>query len=116
MPRRDSPGSGRACRGWREYVAHARAIGAAVARIEGVDVVPDPPQTNMMHLHLRTTEAAVTAGIRRLAAERKLWAFGGSATLDTPGLRRLELTVGDATLAFTPDDVADVVREFLPRR
>ena len=76
---------------------------------------PDPPQTNMMHLHLRTTEAAVTAGIRRLATERKLWAFGGSATLDTPGLRVLELTVGDATLAFTPDEVADIVRELLPR-
>jgi threonine aldolase len=97
-----------------EYRAHAQAIGTAVGRIEGVDVVPDPPQTNMMHLHLRTTEAAVTAGIRRVAAERRLWAFGGSEPLDTPGLRRLELTVGDATLAFTPDDVAGVVRQFLP--
>jgi threonine aldolase len=97
-----------------EYVAHARAIGSTVARIEGVDVVPDPPQTNMMHLHLRTTEAAVTAAIRRVATSRKLWAFGGSEPLDTPGLRRLELTVGDATLGFTPDDVAGVVRQFLP--
>jgi threonine aldolase len=98
-----------------EYVEHARAIGAAVARIEGVEVVPDPPQTNMMHLHLRTSEAAITAGIRRLATERRLWAFGGAATLDTPGLRGLELTVGDATLAFTPADIADIVSELLPR-
>jgi threonine aldolase len=97
-----------------EYVDHARAIGAVLARVEGVHVVPDPPQTNMMHLHLRTTEAAVTAGIRRLAAERRLWAFGGSVALDTPGLRGLELSVGDATLAFTPDDVAELVRELLP--
>ena len=97
------------------YVDHARAIAAAVARIEGVDVVPDPPHTNMMHLHLRTTELAVTAGIRRLATERRLWAFGGSGSLDTPGLRGLELTVGDATLAFAPDEVADVIRELLPR-
>jgi hypothetical protein len=67
----------------------------------------------MMHLHLRTTEAAVTAGIRRLAPEPKLWAFGGSRSVDTPGLRGLELTVGDATLAFTPD-VANLVRVFLP--
>ncbi len=97
-----------------EYVDHARAIGAALARIEGVDVVPDPPQTNMMHLHLRTTDAAVIAGIRRLATERRLWAFSGSRSIDTPGLRGLELTVGDATLAFTPDDVANLVRVFLP--
>ena len=96
------------------YVDHARAIGAALAAIEGVDVVPDPPQTNMMHLHLRTTEAAVTRGIRRLATERGLWAFGGSAAVGTPGIRALELTVGDATLAFTADEVAEVVRELLP--
>jgi hypothetical protein len=43
-----------------------------------------------------------------------MWAFGGSEPLDTSGLRRVELSVGDATLAFTPDDVADVVRELLP--
>ena len=96
------------------YVDHARAIGATLRRIDGVDVVPDPPQANMMHLHLRTTEAVVTAGIRRLAGERSLWAFGGGAPLDTPDLRGLELTVGDATLAFTPDEVADIVRELLP--
>ena len=35
------------------YVEHARAIAAALAGIEGVEVVPDPPQTPMMHLHLR---------------------------------------------------------------
>ena len=95
------------------YVDHARAIAAELRRDRGVEVVPDPPQTNMMHLHLRTTDAAVTAGIRRLATERRLWAFGGSAPLDTPGLRR-ELTVGDATLAYTPDEVADIVRELVP--
>ena len=98
-----------------DYGEHARAIATALAKIDGVEVVPDPPQTNMMHLHLRTTDAAVLAGIRRLATERKLWAFGGAAKVDTPGLRRLELTVGDSTLGFTPEEVADVVRELLPR-
>ena len=96
------------------YVEHARAIAAELARIDGVEVIPDPPQTPMMHLHLRTTEAAVTAGIRRLAADHGLWAFGGSMALDSPGLRGVELTVGDATLAFTPGEVAGVVRQLFP--
>ena len=96
------------------YVDHARAIAETLRAIDGVDVVPDPPHTNMMHLHLRTTEGAITAGIRRLASERSLWAFGGGSSVDTPGLRGLELTVGDATLAFTPGEVADIVRELLP--
>ncbi len=77
-------------------------------------MVPAPPQTPMMHLHLRTTEAAVTAGIRRMATEQRLWTWGGSSPTETPGYRRVELTVGDATLTFTPAEVAGAVRGLLP--
>jgi threonine aldolase len=97
------------------YVAHAQLIAQALSAIDGVDVAPDPPQTNMMHLHLRTNEAAVSAGIRRLATEQQVWAFSGSGAAETPGIRAMELTVGDATLGFTPGEVANIVRELLPR-
>jgi threonine aldolase len=96
------------------YVGHARAIAAELAEDDGVLVVPDPPQTPMMHVHLRTTEAAVTAGIRRMATEQRLWTWGGSSPTDTPGYRRIELTVGDSTLTFGPAEVADAVRALLP--
>ena len=96
------------------YVAHARAIAAALSGIEGVLVVPDPPHTPMMHLHLKTDAAAVTAGIRRLASDQRLWTWGGSSPTETPGYRRVELTVGDATLAFSPAEVVTVVRALLP--
>ena len=96
------------------YVAHAQAIAAALSGLEDILVVPDPPQTPMMHVHLRTTSAAVTAGIRRLATEQRLWTWAGSSPVETPAYRRVELTIGDATLAFTPDQVATVVRALLP--
>ena len=97
-----------------EYVTHARAIGVALSQVDGVEVVPDPPQTNMMHIYLRTTPGAVIAGIRRLGVEDRLWAFGGSIPAEVPGYRRLELSVGDATMAFEPAEVAAVVSAFLP--
>ena len=96
------------------YLEHARAIAAALAGVDGVVVVPDPPQTPMLHIHLRTTPAAVTAGIRRVATESRLWTWGGSLPTDTPGIRRVELAVGDATLEVTPDEVAAAVRALLP--
>jgi threonine aldolase len=96
------------------YVEHAQAIAPVLAGIEGVRVVPDPPQTPMMHLHLDTTAAQVTAGIRRMATEHRLWTWGGSSPTDTPGVRRVELTVGDATLALSPEQVADAVTALLP--
>jgi len=99
-----------------QYVAHAQAIAGALGALDGVAVMPDPPPTNMMHVYLRTSAAHVIAGIRRLAAEDKLWAFSGSNPADVPGYRRLELSVGDATLTFTPREVADAIGAFLPRQ
>ena len=96
------------------YVEHARSIATAVAAIDGVEVVPDPPQTPLMHLHLRTTQAGVVAGVRRMATERGLWTWAGSSATDTPGIRRVELAVGEATLGFSPDEVAAIVRVLLP--
>jgi threonine aldolase len=96
------------------YVEHARAIADALSKIDGVEVVPDPPQTPMMHIHLRTTPAAVIAGVRRMATEERLWTFGGSRPADAPGYRWVELYVGDATLAITTEEAAAAIRELLP--
>jgi len=96
------------------YVEHARAIAAALTGIDGVDIVPDPPQTPMMHIHIRTTPEAAVAGIRRLATEQRLWTWPGTWATDTPGIRVVELSAGDATLELTPGEVAAVIRELLP--
>ena len=96
------------------YAEHASSIAAALGGLDGVDVVPDPPQTSMMHLHLRTTAASVTAGIRRMATEQRLWTWNGSSATALPDTRRVELNVGDATLGFTTDDVVAAVRGLMP--
>jgi len=67
-----------------DYVAHARAIATELSQMDGVQVVPDPPQTPMMHLYLRTTPSAVVAGVRRMATEQRLWTWGGSMPTEVP--------------------------------
>jgi hypothetical protein len=67
-----------------------------------------------MHVYLRTTADAVISGIRRMATEEHLWTFGGSQPADVPGFRSVEVSVGDATLAVTPGEVAAAVRQLLP--
>jgi threonine aldolase len=97
-----------------KYLAHAKAIAEEVAKLDGVDVVPNPPQTPMMHIQLRTTPRAASDGIRRLAKNERVWAFSGTAPTDTPGIRRVELGVGEATLGFTPSEAARIIRYLLP--
>jgi threonine aldolase len=97
------------------YLEHTRAIAAELSTIDGVDVVPDPPQVPMFHIHLRTTPSAVAAGVRRLATEEQIWGFVGTVPTDIPGVHRVELFVGEATLEFTPAEVGHIVRHLLPR-
>jgi threonine aldolase len=90
------------------YTDHARAIGAALAAVPGVTVIPDPPQAPMMHLLLRTTKDDYASAARRLATERGIWVSPSCQPTADPAVQRLELSVGDATLGFEPAEIADI--------
>ncbi|NHC47553.1 threonine aldolase family protein [Motilibacter aurantiacus] len=91
------------------YVEHAQVIAAALTGLPGVEVVPDPPVTPMMHLHLRTSKEAFEAARDGLARERGVWAFPRSSPSGSPGVRVVELMVGDSTLQFFPAEVRELV-------
>lgn len=96
------------------YLDHAIAIAAALAGLDGVQVVPDPPQVPMMHVLLRTSQEAYAAAARKLAAEQGIWAVRPqpSVTAD-PSTLRLELSVGDATCALTPAEIREIFAELV---
>jgi threonine aldolase len=96
-----------------KYVEHARAIADELRGISNVEVVPDPPPTTMMHLHLRVDEKAFLDAARKIAEEQSLFTWTGSVATDTPSIRAVELTVGDATLGFAPDEVARIVEQLV---
>src|ERR1022692_4698788 len=106
--------SARSCLGVRlpkmaGYLAHARAIAAALREVPGVRVIPDPPQTAMMHLMLATTAEQFSASARKLAAEQGIWTCPTAMTTADPAVQRVELSVGDATCALTPAEVAAAI-------
>jgi threonine aldolase len=91
------------------YLSHARAIAAALGQIPGVRVVPDPPQVPMMHLLLAATPDGFAAAARQLATGQRIWTWPKAMTTADPGVQRVELPVGDATCALSPDQVCDIV-------
>jgi threonine aldolase len=95
------------------YLTHARAIADALRDLPGARVVPDPPQTPMMHLLLATTEAGFRRASRRLATEQGVWTWPEAPGTGDPGVVRVELAVGDATLGLRPGEVADIVTALL---
>ena len=95
------------------YVAHARAIAAGLAGLAGVRVVPDPPQTAMMHLLLRGEDVEISRRMRTVARDRGVFSWPGTIATGVPGWVRVELTVGDATTAWTPAEVRELVAGLL---
>jgi threonine aldolase len=90
------------------YLERAREIADAVRDLPGVTVVPDPPQTPMLHLLLRTGAADFREAVRALA-EDGLWTWERSMTTGHPDVLRVELSVGDATMALSLPDIRDAV-------
>ena len=109
--------SARACLAQRlprmpAYQEHAQAIAAALAGLDGVRVIPDPPQVPMMHVLLRTSQEAFAAAARKLATERGLWAGHPSPPVTAdPLMLRIELSVGDATCALKPAEIREIFAE-----
>jgi threonine aldolase len=96
-----------------DYLAHARAIADALRAAPGIDVIPDPPQTSMLHLLLAATPERLETNIRRLATDQALWTFQKAMTTADPAVQRVELSIGDATMAFEPTEVANAFVELI---
>jgi threonine aldolase len=94
------------------YLEHARAIAAALREVPGVRVVPDPPQVPMMHLLLSISREGFAATARALAAGQGIWTWQHATPTADPGTQRVELSVGDATCALSPAEVAGIVAAF----
>jgi threonine aldolase len=90
------------------YLERAREIAAAVRDLPGVSVVPDPPQTPMLHLLLRTTPEQFAAAARTLA-EQGLWTWERAMPTADPAVQRVEFSIGDATMALSVGEVRDAV-------
>jgi threonine aldolase len=90
------------------YLERARAVADAVRDLSGVAVVPDPPQTPMLHLLLRTSPDAFTGAVRALA-EDGLWTWERPMPTGDPAVVRVELSVGDATMALSVDEIRKAI-------
>jgi threonine aldolase len=97
------------------YLDRAREIAAALRDVPGIEVLPDPPQTPMMHLLIKATAADFTAAARRLAAEDGIWTWPQGMPTDLTDVQRVELPVGDATCALSLTEIIDVLSELAGR-
>jgi len=91
------------------YLRYARAAADALRDLPGVQVIPDPPQTPMLHLLLHTTQQGFNDAVRRLAKEQGVWTWPRAMATGDPAVQRVELAVGDATSALEPSEIRGII-------
>lgn len=92
------------------YRERTPSLGAALARVEGVNVLPDPPQVNMLHVLLGLGPEEALAARDRVAEETGLWLFGNARAEQLPGDSRFELYVGEAAMEISDEDLEAAFR------
>jgi threonine aldolase len=97
------------------FVRKAREIGVALARVDGVDVVPDPPQAAMLHVHVRGELERVRDALYEIAKERRTLIAGFFAPTQVTQVQRTEITVGPASLDVPTGEIAELYGELVSR-
>ncbi len=97
------------------YRERARAFAAALATVDGIVVVPQPPEVNLFHVHFPVSAAALTAARDAIAAEHRAWLLPRVVSGRLPEWSSAEIYVGDNLLALPNADVLPLFVRLLDR-
>lgn len=78
-----------------EFLGTARELAAGLAAAPGIEVLPDPPQTPLFHLHLAASPESVGQAAQRLSEESGVYLPRYAGALPSPRMSALEITVGE---------------------
>jgi threonine aldolase len=95
-----------------EFVARAKELAEALADLDGLEIVPDPPQTAMFHLHVRRPLEPLNEAALEIAERTKTF-IGHFAATEVPSVQMTELTFGPASLDLPVDEARDLYAELL---
>ena len=97
----------------RAYRDRAVAVAERLATIDGLSVVPFPPQTNTFHVFLRGDGDELERRAHDYARTNGTFVFARLAPTVDPALHKWEFVAGDATLAVDLDEVERAVRSVM---
>ena len=98
-----------------DYHRRAVEIASDLAAFPQIAIVPNPPQTNMMHLYLPGDRDRLLAAAVEIAEESGLGVLRALAPTPLPGYHKWEFTVGDATLALSREEITATIGALLER-
>ena len=96
-----------------QYHAKAIEIALALAAFPEIQVMPNPPHTNMLHVFVRGEANRLEQAALDIAREQRIWMVNGWLPSQIPAYQKFELTVGDASLEFDAEGVTELFETLL---
>jgi threonine aldolase len=97
------------------YYEKAKSLAKALKDIPGIILSPEIPHTNMTRLHLKGDPQRLRMEEQRIAREHDIRLFEALNPALVPGYSWFELTVGDATLDISTEEVFTLFRLLMER-
>ena len=67
----------------------------------------------MMHVYLKGDKERLERAALEVSRRTGIWLFGGLARTALPGLQKLELSAGDATLQISADEFRELFQSLI---
>ncbi len=96
-----------------EFLLRARALAGVLGGIPGVQVVPEPPQTPLFHVHLSASPDRVMDHARLLAERTGIRLFGMIRRTANPLTCSFEISVTEQLDDVTDTEIRDFVGELM---
>ncbi|GER91150.1 hypothetical protein KDW_53120 [Dictyobacter vulcani] len=90
------------------YHEKAVAIAAALSVFPQIEILPAVPQTHMMHVFMRGDREQLVESALDIAEETGTWLFGSLSPTQLPAYQKFELSVGDASLDMSTDEIVSL--------
>ena len=96
-----------------QYCAKAREIAGILSTFPQVEIMPNPPHTNMLHVFIHADKDRLEEAAAQIAREQKIWLFRYYTPSQIPGYYKVEFTVGDATLEFSAEEIQSLFEKLI---
>ncbi len=90
------------------YHTKAKEIAQVLSSFSQVEIVPNPPHTNMMHVFLQGDAEKLVDAALAIARETKTMLFTHLMPTILPRWSSFELTIGDASLDLKNEEIAEL--------
>jgi threonine aldolase len=98
------------------FVRKAKEIGSALARVDGVSVVPDPPQVAMLHVAVRGELERVNEAVLEIAKERRTLIASGFDPTPVSNAHSAPSSASERRRSrFRPKEIAELYAELVTR-